>query len=171
MGCHFLLQCMKVNSEREVAQSSPTLQDPMDCSLPGSSVHGIFQARYWSGVLSPSPLTLADIITTSAKSLQLCPTLCDPVDSSPPGSSVHGILQARILEWVAMPSSKGSSQPRDQICISYVKLHWQAGSLPLAPPGKLWKGSSTSPKLSIDSLGSLLRFLYPFFLCLHKWKN
>ena len=45
VGCHFLLQCIKVKSESEVAQSCPTLQDPMDCSLPGSSVHGIFQAR------------------------------------------------------------------------------------------------------------------------------
>ena len=44
VGCHFLLQCMKVKSESEVAQSCPTLSDPMDC-LPGSSVHGIFQAR------------------------------------------------------------------------------------------------------------------------------
>ena len=45
VGCHFLLQCMKVKSESEVAQSCLTLQDLMDCSLPGSSVHGIFQAR------------------------------------------------------------------------------------------------------------------------------
>ena len=45
VGCHFLLQCMKVKSQSEVAQSCPTLSDPMDCSLPGSSVHGIFQAR------------------------------------------------------------------------------------------------------------------------------
>ena len=45
VGCHFLLQCMKVKSESEVAQSCPTLSDPIDCSLPGSSVHGIFQAR------------------------------------------------------------------------------------------------------------------------------
>ena len=45
VGCHFLLQCMKVESESEVAQSCPTLHDPMDCSLPGSSIHGIFQAR------------------------------------------------------------------------------------------------------------------------------
>ena len=45
VGCHFLLQCMKVKSENEVAQLCPTLSDPMDCSLPGSSVHGIFQAR------------------------------------------------------------------------------------------------------------------------------
>ena len=45
VGCHFLLQCIKVKSESEVAQSCPTLSDPMSCSLPGSSVHGIFQAR------------------------------------------------------------------------------------------------------------------------------
>ena len=45
VGCHFLLQCMKVKSESEVSRSCPTRHDPMDCSLPGSSVHGIFQAR------------------------------------------------------------------------------------------------------------------------------
>ena len=45
VGCHFLLQCMKVKSESEIPQSCPTLSDPMDCSLPGSSAHGIFQAR------------------------------------------------------------------------------------------------------------------------------
>ena len=45
VGCHFLLQCMKVKSESEVAQSCLTLREPMDCSLPGSSAHGIFQAR------------------------------------------------------------------------------------------------------------------------------
>ena len=52
VGCHFLLQCMKVRSESEVAQSCPTLRDPTDCSLPGSSVHGIFQARVleWSAI-------------------------------------------------------------------------------------------------------------------------
>ena len=45
VGCHFLLQCMKVKSQSEVTQSCPTLSDPMDCSPPGSSIHGIFQAR------------------------------------------------------------------------------------------------------------------------------
>ena len=45
VGCHFLLQCMKVKSESEVALSCLTLRDPMDCSLPGFSVHGTFQAR------------------------------------------------------------------------------------------------------------------------------
>ena len=53
-----------------------------------------------------------------AQWLQSCPTLCDPMDCSPPGSSVHGILQARILDWVAMPSSRGSSPPRNRTCIS-----------------------------------------------------
>ena len=59
------------------------------------------------------------MVCICAKSLQSCPSLCDPMDASPPGSSVHGILQARILQWVAMSSSRGSSHPRDQTCISY----------------------------------------------------
>ena len=45
VGCHFLLQCMRVKSESEVTQSCPTLSYTMDCSLPGSSIHGVFQAR------------------------------------------------------------------------------------------------------------------------------
>ena len=51
---------------------------------------------------------------------KLCLTLCDPMDCSPPGSSVHRILQARRLEWVAMPSSRGSSRPKDPTHVSYV---------------------------------------------------
>ena len=49
VGCHFLLQCMKMKSESEIAQSCPTPSDLMDCSPPGSSVHGIFQARVLEG--------------------------------------------------------------------------------------------------------------------------
>ena len=57
VGRHCLLQCMKVKSESEVAQSCPTLCDPMDCSLPGSSVHGIFQARVleWGAIAFSVP--------------------------------------------------------------------------------------------------------------------
>ena len=64
VGCHFLLQCMKVRSETEVAQSCPTLHDPIDCSLPGSSVHGIFQARVleW-GAIAFSFLLVVGVIT------------------------------------------------------------------------------------------------------------
>ena len=57
VGCHFLLQCMKVKSETEAAQSCPTFSDPMDCSLPGSSIHGIFQAR----VLEWGAITFSDL--------------------------------------------------------------------------------------------------------------
>ena len=69
-----------------------------------------------------SPLYKAWIkgLCLHAMSLQSCLTLCDPMDCSPPGTSVHGIFQARILEWIAMPSSRGSSQPRDRTHVSYV---------------------------------------------------
>ena len=56
VGCHFLLQCIKVKSKSEVAQSCSTLSDPMDCGPPGSSVHGFSRQEYWSGVPLPSPL-------------------------------------------------------------------------------------------------------------------
>ena len=59
VGRHFLLQCMKVKSERKVTQSCPTSSDPMDCSLPGSSIHGIFQAR----VLDWGAIAWIDIYT------------------------------------------------------------------------------------------------------------
>ena len=60
VGYHFLLQCMKVKSQSEVAQSCPTLSDPMDCSLPGSSAYGIFQAR----VLEWGAIAFSNIYTT-----------------------------------------------------------------------------------------------------------
>ena len=59
VGCHFLLQCMKVKRESEVAQSRPTLRDPMDCSPPGSSVHGIPQARGLEWV--PSHIVISQV--------------------------------------------------------------------------------------------------------------
>ena len=60
VGCHFLLQCMKVKSESEDAQSCPTLSDPMDCSLPGSSIHGIIQARVleWGAIAFFEPMLI-----------------------------------------------------------------------------------------------------------------
>ena len=63
VGCHFLLQCMKVKSESEVAQSCPTFSDPMDCSLPGSSIHGTLEARVleW-GAIAFSMINLDSIL-------------------------------------------------------------------------------------------------------------
>ena len=71
VGCHFLLQYMKVKSGNEVAQSCPTLSDPMDCSAPGSSVHGIFQARVleWGAIAFSMPLHICLKMIT--KALQL----------------------------------------------------------------------------------------------------
>ena len=60
VGCHFLLQCMKVKRESEVSQSCPILSDPTDCSLPGSSAHGIFRARVLEWLPLPSPKESAD---------------------------------------------------------------------------------------------------------------
>ena len=103
----------------------------MDCSPPGSSVHGILQAWileqvaicFSRGSFWPKDWTQVSLIAgrlftgwatredsmgsaaAAAKSLQSCPTLCDPMDYSPPGFSVHGILQARTLEWVAISFS------------------------------------------------------------------
>ena len=96
--------------------------DPMDCNPPLSSVHGIFQGRWWSvAFLFPRdlpdqgsylhllhwqanslPLSCLESTSVEMLSLQSCPTLCKHMDCSPPGFSVHGILQARILEWVAI---------------------------------------------------------------------
>ena len=128
VGCHFLLQCMRVKSESEVAQSCPTLSDPMDCSPPGSSVHGIFQARVLECVPLPFPterfkssdFQSRNSFTLSLSVFQSCPTLCDPMDRSPPGFSVHGILLARILELVAIPFSRISSRPRDRTPVFHI---------------------------------------------------
>ena len=94
VGCHFLLQRMKVKSESEVAQSCPTLWDPMDCSPPGSSVHGIFQARVleWGAIaLAVNIHTLKIFITLWLSSVQLLGSvwLWDPMDYSTPVFSVH----------------------------------------------------------------------------------
>ena len=62
VDCHFLLQCMKVKSESEVAQLCLTLSNPMNCSLPGSSVHGFSRQEYWSGVPLPSLNVLSRLI-------------------------------------------------------------------------------------------------------------
>ena len=120
-----------------IAQLCLTLYDPMDCSLPGSPVHGILQARIleWVGIFSSrgssQPRDWVCMSFMDGQMLyhwptwrrvvaQSCPTLCDPMDCSLPGSSVHGSLQARILEWVAISSSRGSSWPRDWTQVSCI---------------------------------------------------
>ena len=69
-----------------------------------------------------------------AKLLESCPALCDPMDCSLPGSSIHGILQSRILEYVAMPSSRGSFQPRTTYLLKWAKSR----ILITTNGGKMW---------------------------------
>ena len=110
VSCHFLLQCVKVKSESEITQSCPTLRDPVDCSLPGFSIHGISRQEYWSGLPFPSPGDLPDPgkITWRRKSesevAQSCLTLSDPMDCSLPGSSIHGISRQEYWSGVPLPS-------------------------------------------------------------------
>ena len=131
--------------ESEVAWSCPTVCDPTECSLLGSSIHGIFQARILKWVAMPSsrgPLwprawTHFPCISCTAHRFftseppgnlckicvlvtQSCPTLCDPIHYSPPGSSNHGISQARILGWIAISFSRRSSQTRDWTSVSRI---------------------------------------------------
>ena len=120
----------------------------MDCSPPGSSVHGILQARILEWVAMPSLLQgifptqgsnqhllhwQADSLSLShlwsphamlcyAKSLQSCLTLCDPIDSSPPGFPIPGILQARTLEWVAISFSNAWKWKEKVKSLSPVRL-------------------------------------------------
>ena len=94
-------------------QSCSVLCDPIDCSPPGSSVHGILQAKILEWVACPPPDGLSNpgikyhkhTAAAAAKPFQSCPTLCDPIDGSPPGFPVPGTLQARTLEWVAISFS------------------------------------------------------------------
>ena len=103
-------------------------------------------------------ISMIYMVCMCAKSLQLHPTLCDPMDCCPPGSSVHGILQARILEWVAIPFSRGSSQPREQNCISCIG-RW--GCLSLGPPEKplIWYPLVLFTQEYIDELPVLRNIL------------
>ena len=125
VGCHFLLQCMKVKSESEVAQSCLTLSDSMDCSLPGSSFHGISQARVleWGAIACRTLQVKWSVLYKSESEVnQSYPTLCDPMDCSLPGSSIQGIFQARVLEWGAI----GTRIPQTTWCshkIIKVKSH------------------------------------------------
>ena len=101
VGCHFLLQRMKVKSQSEVAQSCLTLCDPRDGSPPdppwdslgkntGVGCHFLLQCMK---------------VKSESEVAQLCPTLRNPMDCSLPGFSVHGIFQARVLEWGAIANS------------------------------------------------------------------
>ena len=89
-----------------------------------------FSDLFWTSVSSSITWGGCAVCCAVLSWLQSCLTLCDPTDFSPPGSSVRGILQVRIPEWVAMSSFRGSSQPRDWTCISWVLYPWATRETP-----------------------------------------
>ena len=128
VGCHFLLQCVKVKSESEVAQSCLTPSDPMDCSPPGSSVHGIFQARVleW-GAIAFSDSSLAIYIlyrayiwwqTNTGKDAQYCPLLLLLFSCSVMINSLwpHRLQHARLPCPLPSPGACSNSCPLSQWC-------------------------------------------------------
>ena len=104
--------------ESEVAQSRPTLCNPIDCSPPGPSVHGILQARTQEWVAIS--FSKRNYRKKESEVAQSSPTVCDPMDCSLPGSSIHGISQARVLEGVAMSFSMRS--PHSTLILSIPPL-------------------------------------------------
>jgi len=101
---------------------------PVECRNKLGSIHTA--QNYTSMKINELPINAC----MCTKLLPSYPTLCDPMDCSLPVSSVHGISQPRILEWVAMPSSRGSSRPRDRTRISCIGGRFFTAKLPEAPP-------------------------------------
>ena len=112
VGCHFLLQCMKVKSQSEVAQSCRTLCDPMDCSLPGSSVHGILQAR----VLEWGAIAFSEMSNRHCKFITW---------KSEPFYLLHTLLSPNIITWYHHLHCRDSNQK--------LKFYFLLSSLPGIP--------------------------------------
>ena len=105
VGCHFLLQCMKVKSESEGAQSCLTLRDPTDCSLPGSSIHAIFQVRVLEWVATSIPIYLPSVegkllllLLSRFSRVRLCATPETTAHQAPPSLGF-----SRQEHWSGLP--------------------------------------------------------------------
>ena len=133
-----VVECRHVSTEGTLDASVPVREQVQTRGMAGPCPHSSVRAKAVCLCVCVSVclcVCVSVCLCACAKLLQSCSTLCNPMDSSPPVSSVHGILQARILEWVAKPSSRGSSQPRDQTHISYVSCI-AGGFFTTKPPGK-----------------------------------
>ena len=150
MGCHFLLQCRKVKSESEVAQSCPTLHDPLDCSLPGSSIHGIFQARVleWGAIaFSDSEHTILLFIQHFVISkAHLCLSfICFP--NSHKKSARQGCYYTHFTDWNTEAQRLEGTCPRSPT--PELAKNWVFQLLSPGPwyslPGYLYYSSSLPP--------------------------
>ena len=138
MGCHFLLQCMKVKSEREFAWLCPTLCNPMDCSLPGSSIHGIFQARVleWGAIafshyciIGPNNIPEKVTETRTQFSISLVPELIYFLLHYPSRGMAHCCFQ-----FYAGQASKGGQ--RISLVVQWLRLHAPNARSPGSIPGQ-----------------------------------
>ena len=162
VGCHFLLQCMKVKSESEVAQSCPTLSDPMDCNLPGSSIHGIFQAR----VLEWGAIAFSEF-SCSVLSNSLRPHGLQHARLPCPSPTAGAYSNSCPLSWWCHPTISSSVVLFSSHLQSFPTLNdlsqmskwqlrdWSLEAKPFLPP----------PSLMCDSLQVWLRALLSPALC------
>ena len=180
LTCHFLVMwpqttlcactCLTLKWRYEYPSFSVVVQlicgnNTIICQLPTP------ENRAWQILSAYEITTMSACVCAQSR-----PTLCDPMDCSLPDSSFHGILWARILEWVTMPSSRGSSWPRDWSCVSWIAgrfllSHW--GS-PVCIWACIWLYSRASTHQYSIKIWFLYHFnsvgwnfiLYPFFfLC------
>ena len=144
VGCHCLVQCMKVKSESEVTQSCPTLSDPMDCSPPGSSVHGIFQARVleWGAIafsgrkeqwphkrLSQTALWVSGSLQQRRGSTVACCVIRGMGYNSPGKSPFEEVIINPTIVWPQTQLQGGNTAPS-------LKENWIKDLLSMAPPQK-----------------------------------
>ena len=135
---------------------------PTESPRTSSHAHPFVSSFLFLEVLTPVDLCprrnhlLTQVCVCVCSVTQLCLTLCDPMDCSLPGSSVHGIFQARILEWVAISSFQRIFPTQGWNPYLLPLLHWQADSLPPAPPGKPKFASSHFSKPKQNSAEDVL---------------
>ena len=147
------------------------LCNPMNCSTQGFSVHHYLPE--FAQLNNSNSMCIYNwyIFLYSGKwkseseVAQSCPTLCDPMHCSLPGSSAHGIFQAGILEWVAISFSRGSSEPRNQTCVSCIVggfLYWPC---PTSSTQMIQEKILASPHVKHFSVFCAERFWLPLIMC------
>ena len=180
VGCHFLLQCMKVKSESGVAQSCLTLSDPMDCSLTGSSVHGIFQARVleWGAIafsgwaelyLSKSRSLFSSWVTSSDSFYKFCFCIMGTKDGH-----IHPSLQGEIFQFSSVAqlcpnlcdrmdcSTPGLPVYHQLSEFTQTHLHWVGNAIqPFHPLSPLLLTPSIYPSIRVFSKESVLCIRWP----------
>ena len=168
LGTPRIVAPLSMQFPRQEHQSGLPCLPPGDLSCPGIKPMFSESTALLVDSLPLSHWGKPSFLFVCAKLLQQFPTLCDPVDFSLPGSSVHNIFQVKLLKWVAMPSSTGSSRPRDQTCVSYIscigrRVLYQEHHLGNPPfyKKRFCKSTETKASSSIDWLRDGLYKILP----------